>query len=212
IQAAPNRTDLYLNLSAVYLLDEESDAARQWLEKAQKLTDDEATRADIERMLLAADDPELETRLGEITDIVNAGNTLEVEDVEFLEQILKQVPSYAEVCVLLAKAYLNWEEVASALETLLDGYKYSSDDPEIVTLLSQTLWESGEEDLAFSYLNKGLIGSPHYVPLLALAGQCLFEDGQTDAARAYLLRAEAISPRDPALVRVRQHIGRSLNQ
>ena len=148
--------------------------------------------------------------VGTVLLIPNA--EVDVEDVEYLERVLERVPSFAEVYVLVAKAYLIWGESSTALETLLDGHKNAPDDPEIIALLSETLWESGEEDLALSYLNKGINNNPTNVPLLALAGQYLFDDGQEEAAKAYLLRAEMISPRDPTLIRVRQYIGRILHQ
>jgi hypothetical protein len=73
------------------------------------------------------------------------------------------------------------------------------------------LWDSGEHELAFSYLNKGVAKNPNYVPLLALTGRYLFEDGQQDAAKAYLSRAELITPNDPVLIAARTHIARLLS-
>jgi tetratricopeptide (TPR) repeat protein len=148
--------------------------------------------------------------LGEIADVINAGNNIETGDVEFLEGIIERVPTYAEIYLLLARAYIGWDETSSAMETLLDGHKHVPDDPDILALLSEVVWDSGETDVAFSYLNKGISQNPQHVPLLALAGQYLFEDGQEEAAKSYLLKAEAISPNDPVLGRVRRHIARSL--
>lgn len=210
IEQNPDRVDLYLNLAAVYTMDDDGEAALEWLDKAQSITTDAATIAEIERLRLIAEDPEFEMTLGEIADVINAGNNIETEDVEFLESIIERVPTYAEIYLLLARAYLGWEETSSALETLLDGHKHVPDDPDILALLSEVVWDSGETDLAFSYLSKGISQNPLHVPLLALAGQYLFEDGQEEAAKSYLLKAEAISPNDPVLARVRRHIARSL--
>ena len=210
ISENPDRVDLYLSLATVYTLDDDGDAALGWLDKAQNIATDADTIVEIERLRLVAEDPEFEMALGEIADVINAGNSIEAGDVEFLESIIERVPTYAEIYLLLARAYIGWEETSSALETLLDAHKYVPDDPDILALLSEVVWDSGETDLAFSYLSKGISQNPQHVPLLALAGQYLFEDGQEDAAKSYLSKAEAISPNDPVLARVRRHIARSL--
>lgn len=208
----PDRVDGYINLAVIYTFAEDNEAALDMLHKARELTDDEDVLADIQRLTFLAEDPDFEMRLGEISAVVNAGNDLTAEDVEFLEDILEQAPSFAEAYVLLAKAYIGWDEPGTALETLMDGHRHVPDDPEIIALLSQQLWETGEQDTALSYLDKGIRQNPQHVALLALAGQYLFEDGQEDAAKAYLVQAEAISPRDPTLAQVRVHIARLLGQ
>lgn len=209
LASSPHRVDLYLNLGAVYILAEDFPAAESLLLKGRALASSPDEIEEIDRMLLSVEDPEFELKLGEIADILNAGNVVSSDAAEFLETILERIPSFAEVSILLARAYLGWDETGSALETLLDGHRHSPDNSEIIALLSETLWDSGQEDLAFNYLNKGLSHNPHNVPLLALAGKFLFEDGQEDAARAYLQKAEALSPRNAVLARVRQHIGRA---
>lgn len=206
----PQRHDILFNLAAAYLVDEQGDKARVELQNARRLTDDPAVLADIDRLMLAAQDPEFESRLGEITDIVSAGNPLEADDVEFLEDITEKVPSFTEAYVFLAKAYIAWDEPSTAIEVLLDGHKNNPDDPEITTLLSQLLWDADEQELAFSYLAKGIEKNPNYVPLLSLIGRYLFEDGQEDAAKAYLAHATMISPNDPSLVETRAYIARMI--
>ncbi len=205
----PQRMDLYTSLGAAYLLDENYRAAENILRQGRSLAGTPDDIRDIERLLLSVEDPDFEMRFGEITDIINAGNSVSAEDADFLEELLEKAPSFTEAAVLLARVYLRWDETAAALETLLDGHNRTPDDLEIIALLSETLWESGQEDLAFSYLNKGLSTNTSNVPLLALAGKFLFENGQKDAARMYLLKAEMIAPRDPVLVQIRQHIGRA---
>ncbi len=205
------RYDLALNLAVAYLADEQGDAAITHLERARKLTADPLIHAEIDRLMLAAQDPDFDMRMGEITDVVSAGNALESDDVEFLEMAIEQAPSFAEGYLFLAKAYIAWDEPATAIETLLDGHKQLPDDPDIALLLAQTLWSSGEHASAFGYLNKALTKSPTHVPLLAVTGQYLFEDGQEDAARAYLARAELISPNNPVLNEVRIFISRMID-
>ena len=78
-------------------------------------------------------------------------------------------------------------------------------------LLARLLRESGQDELAINYLEKALDSNPRSVPLLAAMGRYLFEDERDDAARTFLMRAEAISPRHPALREAKAHIARLLN-
>ena len=202
----PDRVDHYLNLASLYVVDEQGDEAQAVLRKAKTLELDDDTKADIERLTLMAEDPDFERRLGELSDIVDAGNELPEEDVDYLESVLKRVPTYSEIYLLVARAYMAWDETPAALETLLDGHRNLPDDPDILALLIETLWDSDEQELAFSYLKQGIEANPSHVPLLALAGRCLFEDGQLEQAKVYLTRAETISPRHPALIEARRRI------
>jgi tetratricopeptide (TPR) repeat protein len=203
-----DRHDLYLNLAAAYLVAEKGALARAALEKARSLTQDEDALREIERLLLAARDPDFEARLGEITDLVNAGSSPSIRDVDFLEDTLEKAPRFGEVYLLLAKAYQLWGEPDAVLETLLDAQKKLPDDPDILEMLARVLWIAGEQKLAFDYLNRGLAANPQHIPLLSLTGRYLFENGQEEAARAFLARAEMIGPRHPALNDARVHIAR----
>jgi tetratricopeptide (TPR) repeat protein len=209
--AQPERYDIPLNIAVAYLADEDGDGAITYLQRARQLTADENVHGDIDRLTLSAENPDFEMRLGEITDVVSAGNTLSSEDVELLEEAVEKAPSFAEGYVLLGKAYVGWKEPGTAIETLLDGHKHLPDDPDIAVLLAQTLWESGEHASAFGYLNKALEKNPTHVPLLAVTGRYLFEDGQEDAAKAYLTRAELIAPNHPVLQEVRVFISSMLD-
>lgn len=211
-KAEPTRHDLRLNLATAYLLDENGDAARLELEAARKMTRDPAVLAEIDRMMLSADDPDFEWRMAEMSEKAEAGRTLEVEEVEFLEDIVDQVPTFAEGYLLLAKAYGSWNEPATAIETLLDGQKHLPNDPDILELLARFLWDSGERALAFDYLNRALIAHPTHVPALALTAQYLYEDDQPEKAKEFLRRAEAIAPYHSALNRVRLAIARMVGE
>ncbi len=202
----PDRIDLLISQAVAYLNLEDSDRAYTLLERASDLAEDADIQSDIQRLMLAANDPEFETRLGEIKNLVEAGQSLENDDMDFIEDAIEDAPLLSELYVVHARANMNWEENDLAMNTLLDGIKENPNDPGIVELLAQLLWDSGEHDLAFDYLNKAVEEHPHHVPLLALTGQYLAENDQRDAARTYLLRAEAISPTHPALRRVRQNI------
>ncbi len=206
----PERYDILLNLAAAYLVDEQGDKAKIELQNARRLTDDPIVLADIDRLMLSAEDPDFEAHMGEITDIISAGNPLDSDDVEFLEAVTEKVPSFAEAYIFLAKTYASWDERSTAIEVLLDGHKANPGDPDITALLGQLLWEAGEHELAFSYLMKGIEKSPNYVPLLAIAGRYLFEDGQEDSAKAYLTHATMISPNDPTLLETRAVIARMI--
>lgn len=208
---SPERADLHLNLALAYLIAEQEDQAITELVTARQLSDDPFLHAEIDRMMLAADDPDFEGTLGEITDKVAAGTSLSSDEVDFLEDAVGQAPSFAEAYLLLARAYRKWDENGAALETLLDGQKNIPTDPDIAEMLAQMLWNEKERELAISYLQKGLAHNPHHVPLLALAGRFLFDEGQFDDAKLYLARAQAISPRSPQLDAVRRYIAGALD-
>jgi tetratricopeptide (TPR) repeat protein len=212
IETTGERVDLYVNLATLYLIDEDGDLAVGALEKAEKLTEDEEILADISRMMLSAEDPEFELRLGEISTQVTAGNDVKAEDANFLENIIEKAPLLTEAYVLLAKTYIIWEEDGDALDVLLDGHKIVPEEPEIIENLARVLWKSGEKELTFEYLNKGIAANPTYVALLALAGLYLAENGQDENAKEYLMQAEAISPRNPVLTQVRASIARMMQK
>jgi tetratricopeptide (TPR) repeat protein len=210
--ANPDRADLHLSLAVVYLANDQAESALAELEQAEELTDDDTMLAEIERLMLAAEDPEFEMRMGEITEMVNSGRPADTASIDYLEEALEAAPSFAQGYLLLGRAYASRGEAAAALETLLDGQKYLPDDPDILEALARVLWEADERDLAFDYLNKGLARTPDHVPLLALAGRCLFETGQEDEARSLLGRAESIMPRHPALLEARLWIAQRYDE
>src|SRR6185369_7917945 len=179
----PNRPDLLLSQAVLCLMNEEYDLARAGLEKADSLTENETLQADIDRLLLAANDPEFEATMGEITDAVNSGKPLDDESVDFLEAVIEEAPGYGEAYILLSRAYLALDDSGAALETLLDGQRELADDPDICELLVRVLRNAGEDELALENLHIGLPRNPNHVPLLSLAGLYLFEDGQEDDAK-----------------------------
>lgn len=211
IKTQPQRYDLHLNLAVVYLANDQIDLAKAELEKARSLTTDPVAILSIDRLLLSANDPEFETRLGDISVLVNAGKALEVSDTEFLEEAIEKVPKFADGYNLLAKAYLAWDEPATALETLLDGQKQLPNDLGIIEMLARVLWLVGDHPLAFEHLRKALDKFPAQASLLALMGRFLFDEGQDEEARAYLMKAEVIEPRNPVLNEVRIYIARNMN-
>jgi tetratricopeptide (TPR) repeat protein len=212
INRFPDRYDLHVNLAVLYILDNEGEAAVAHLEKASELTDDEEALNDIDRLMLSAEDPTFEERIGEISDKISARNALSDEEFEFLEDTVERAPAFAEVYLLLGQGYVIEDDIASAIELLVDGANDVPHDPEMLEMLARLLWQSDEKSLAFEYLNRALVHNPNHVPTLALAGQLLVEDNQPDAARLYLARAEALSPNEPALRRAKANIAKIMAQ
>lgn len=202
----PERVDLSINLAAAYLANDKNKSAVDVLKKAYTLPGAGSYLVEIERLLISAEDPDFEMRLGEITDLVNSGNDLDVDDIEFLEAALEKAPHLGSLYVLLAGGYLVGSDTSDALDVLLDGQKYLPDDPAIAATLARILWQSDEHQLAFEALKKGLAKNPNHVPLLALTGRYLFDENQDASARSFLSKAEAIDPLDGTLNEVRRYI------
>ena len=203
-----NRFDIKLNLAFALIVDEQDDEAVDILEALQDETEDEKIINESERLLLLIDDPQFELKLNEFEQILDAGNTISSDDVDYLEDLLEKVPILAEAYIVLAKAYRAWDEDETALEALVDGHAELPDNPAIIELMATIVWDSGDSELALEYLQKGLKVSPQNVPLLALMGQYLYEEDYIEASRAYLAKAEAISPRHPALMLVKKELSK----
>ena len=211
LDQAPENLELGLMLAEVLLLEQEESDLQILIERLAALARDDNDHAELARLRLLAEEPEFEVRLGEIDGILSAGNALDSATTEWLEGVIERAPGLGGLHAMLARAYLGWGEAATAVETLLDGYRRFPADAELAALLGEQFWLAGDVALAFQYLGQGLARHPDDVTLLALTGQYLFEDGQDDAARACLARAEAIAPQHPALARARSQIASLLN-
>lgn len=210
IEKNPERLDLHMNLAALYIAGYDGESAAPLLEKAKTMTTDRVRLAEIERLNLTANDPEFEYRFSEIISVLDAGNKLGADDAEFLEDVVENAPNVIEAQIALGRSYYLWKEYDEALEVLLDTQENFPDQPDVLDWLGRILWESGERETAFSYLNKGIQRHPFNVQLIARAGQYLFDNDQLDEARRYLARAEEISPRHPMLQAVRADIARQM--
>lgn len=208
----PEQVAMHINLAALYLLADDPDGAHEQLTKATSLSPSDEQLHDIEQLMLAANHENFEYRFGEITALVNASSRISTDDVDFLEAVVEDAPSFAAAHILLARAYQLMDDEEAALEVLLDAHSTLTDDPDILELLASILWESGEHDVAFEYLNKGLGIDPNHVPLLVRTGRYLFDNGQYADARLYLSRAEAISARDPYLRETKAYIASQIGQ
>jgi tetratricopeptide (TPR) repeat protein len=212
VESQPNRVDLRLNLASLYLLDEQGELASEELSKARGMTQNKRFLAEIDHLTLSADDPDFDAHLGELTELIDAGNELSAEDIEFLEEAVDNAPLFPTPYILLASGYLKWGETSDALDVLLDGQKQLPDNGDIAALLAKVLWQSGETQLAFDCLNQSLAKNPNHVALLALTGRFLFEDGQEEEAKTYLSKAEGLEPRNPILREARVFIANQLNK
>ncbi|RMG70731.1 MAG: tetratricopeptide repeat protein [Chloroflexi bacterium] len=206
LEQYPDRVDLVLNLAMAFIVNEEEDFALEELDRARTMSDDPIVLNDIEYLTLLALNPNFEAEMGEIQTLVNAGSKLSSGQLAFLQEAINTAPGYVDAYVTLANAYLLEDDLASAIEVLLDGEVQIPNDAEILLTLSRALWQAGQIDEAFKYLEKGIEANPKHVPLLALMGQYLFEDDDEDEARLYLMRAESINPRHPALAAARKRI------
>lgn len=208
VKKSPGRIDLKVTLALLALYADQNEMALNLLDEAGAMTQDPVMIADIERLVLEAEDPEFESHLGEIIDLINNGVLLQDSQIDFLEEAVHVAPHFVEGYVLLAKGYQTRKDPAAAVETLLDGSAQNPQDAEIAALLARHFWSANEHDLAFDYLNKGLKAAPDDVPLLALSGWFLSAVGQDEAARSMLARAEQINPRDAVLNEARREIAK----
>jgi tetratricopeptide (TPR) repeat protein len=208
------RYDLYINLASLHLAHDEGDEARPYLEKAkaQISVSDVETLADLERLLLVADDPYFDRHFADLEAVIMAGNSPSTGDVEYLEQVSEDAPHLIDAHILLARAYVIWDDGDAALDVLLDIHERLPKSPIVIELLATIFWKAQEKELAFQYLNQGLETFPFYVPLIVQTGRYLFDNGQLDDARAFLTRAEEIAPRDPVLRDTRTYIANQMAQ
>ncbi|MCB0486452.1 MAG: hypothetical protein KDC47_09670, partial [Flavobacteriaceae bacterium] len=199
-----------ITLARMYILDYENDKALSVLDAAAQNTEDSDIQAEIEMQRLIALNSDFEYRFGEIVAKIDADNVPSDTDLEFLEEVIEEAPTFVDAYTALARAYNLNDDEESSIEVLLDADKAVEGHPDVMELLSKSFWETGEKELAFEYLNKGLAVAPTYVPLLVRAGQMLFDNDQHDDAREFIGRAELISPRDPSLGELKRHIATTL--
>lgn len=201
-----------VSLALLYLISGKEEDALNTLESAREVTDNPLLIAEIDRLWLIAQDPEIEAFIGECIDRLSSGAPLDEETVEELEDIIASAPHYGEAYILLARAYLAWKDSGAALEVLLDAQKHLPHDADVLELLGRTLWSTGQRDLALQYLQQGLVHHPDNVGLLVRVGQCLLELEDVEGARDYISRAELIEPQHPALRAARLKIAELLSR
>jgi tetratricopeptide (TPR) repeat protein len=179
-EAQPNRIDLKVNLGVAYLAGEEFELAGEEFEAVLAQTEDKVISSDVSRLLLSADDPDFESHLAEIESQTNGNAIINSSDIDFLYEAIEKAPLLSDAYTILGKALHRRSESEDALEVLLEGYQHHPQDPELILQIGIVMWETGREEEALNYLNRGLVVNPNYVPLLATTGQFLFEDQQDD--------------------------------
>jgi tetratricopeptide (TPR) repeat protein len=210
LEQQPARYDLALCKIVLLLRNDETAAAETEINRLKPQDLSVEARRDLERLALSVDDGDFETYFAEQSEIVNAGNEIDEDAVEYFEDCLQRAPNVPELYTLIARAYLNWEEDETALDLLNDGQKRIPYHPQIVLLLAETLWKAEEFDTALQYLKTGVDKNPRDVALLAKLAQYLVEDTEDEEARVYLVRAEAIARDHPDLLKARTAIAREI--
>lgn len=209
---SPNNIVSYMNLGALAILDENYLHAKEYLEKAQQLTKDVDVLLEIEHLLLSAQFPDFDRRYGEITTILRANNRVDERDVELIEEALEIAPKFADLYVLLAQAYLSWDDRDSALEVLNDGKDKAGETASLLRLLAVVSWQMNNRETAFTYINKAIQQFPNDVMLLTQIATFLIENNQLNDARPFIERAESINPSHPSLWELRSLIAGKTNK
>ncbi len=199
-----------INLVRAYLAADDSAQARVELVNISTLNTPLQAQSILTRLRLSANFPDFESRLGEVTDVLQAGGKVSATDAEFLEAMVENEPLFSEGYRLLAASYLSWGETHDALDVLLDGENKAPFDSEGNALLAKVLWDEDQSELAFAYLEKGLKQDGRNAALHSLKGRFLFDEGLNDEAKVVLLIAEEIDPLNSELVATRLHIANVL--
>jgi tetratricopeptide (TPR) repeat protein len=206
----PDRIDRQINLASAYLLDDGLDNAADVLEKALDMATNPDQIAEIQRLMLYADDPDFESIIGEIIDKIGTKTPLDETEIDYLEQVIEAAPKYPEGYLLLVQGYQLWNDPNAAMETLLDAVRELPNDAEILVMLAQALISSDQIDVVISYLQRSAEHNPLHIPTLALLGRALFDGDQHEEARAVMSRAEMLAPRHPALAEIRAYIAKRM--
>lgn len=201
--------DNLINLAQVMILNDD-DRVDSVLDDADKLTKTAEEKSLIEQLRLNSLDDTFEHRFAELYAMIEAGNSPGGGEVEFLEDVVADAPHFVTAYLALARAYTIWDDNDAALEVLLDADKVIPSHPDIMERLAEALWQSGEQELAFEYLNRGLEKDPNHVALLVRVGRYLFDNNQYHDAKLYIARAEVVAPRDPDLRDLRTYISQHL--
>ncbi len=210
---APERIDLRCAYAEYLLLLDERSAAFDELQEARARIPDERGDdiAEIERLLLAAEDEEFEMRLGEISASLRGG-TIRENELEFLENALESAPRQLYLYSLLAAGYQRQRDYASALEVLLDAREQLGDEAALLHQLGAITWRLGEREVALRYLEDGLRAHPLYVPIFAQLARCHFSLGDEERARQYIVRAESLDAEHPSLLQLQAYIAQELRR
>ncbi len=207
---APSQMSIPINLARCYLAIGEYGKASDELAQLTKAKLSLQNYILVSRLKLSAQVADFDTRIAEIDDILEANGEISEDDIEFLEKLVENEPSFTEGYGLLAKGYLSRNEHDAALEVLLDCQNDAPFDADVTALLAKVLWEEDQADLAFAYLEKGLKQDKRNATLLSLNGRFLFDEGQDEDAKEVLLLAEESDPLNVELAATRRYIANAL--
>ncbi len=212
-QAAEAAPDAYEMLAAytraLIVLDRHSEA-EQALPRLREIAKDDYARAETAQLALEATAPDFEEAYGEIADEIEAGMVANADVTGLLKDALAREPAFADGAVLLAQAYQSMGEFDAAVQVISAARDMLPDHLELVLSAADALWANDNDELALWTLQEALSKHPSDVALLARIGEYYFEIGEDNMARDFLEKAEALGPRHPELIRVREQISRAL--
>ncbi len=191
---------------ALIVLDRREEAQAE-LPHLREIANDDYARSEAAQLALEAAAPDFETAYGELVDELESGVIADETMIGLLKDALAREPLFADSASYLALAYESRDEFDLALETLRQARERLPDHLELTLSLAELLWEQDSDEEAVRILQNALERQPDDVALLARLGEYFFQSNEDDLAREYLERAEAIDPRNPEMMRVRQTIG-----
>ncbi|GAB1422655.1 hypothetical protein MASR2M15_28940 [Anaerolineales bacterium] len=203
---------VYIALACLALIDESEHLVKPYLDKASDhvAADDQATKDEIERLLLEIKFVDFEVQLGEIIDQLGSDKILADSQLDFLEAVLEEAPRYEEAYLLLANAYTLDKDAPAALEVIQDGIKNLPESASIVDLYAQLVWEHQDQEEALEILLEACENFPLDASIFARTGLYLFQLDQIDQSRFYLSRAEVLSPENAVVRQARLIISKSM--
>ncbi len=216
-QAADSAPDGYEALAAyvraLIVLNRHAEALEpEALPRLRTLATDDYARAETAQLALEASAPDFETAYGEVADDIEAGIMPDSDGIGLLKEALSREPDFADGAVLLAQSYSMFDNHDAAMQTLTAARERLPDHLELVLSMADTLWGNDDDEQALALMYDALAKHPDDVALLARLGEYHFEVGEDDTARSYLARAEALEPRHPELLRVREQVAREMDE
>jgi len=211
IEIHPDLPEPLIYMAQLYLLDNQLDIAKQYLDKANKMEDlTSDIETEIQRLSLSVQLDNFESKYADILVLLNAGGNIKEDSIEMLESAIEIAPKFADIYVTLARCYLGWNDVDTAQEVLKDAKTSMGIHPRIAELEAQILLRTGNSSEALDILNQALIQHANDIPILTMIAQILIQNKQIKDSKPYIERAEIIAPSHPAIWKLRRLIADSL--
>lgn len=192
-------------LAYAYSLMGEYDATIELLDELESAELEPDLFREVTRLRLEAEFEDLSLTLSQIEQVIEAGNRVNQESLNFLEEIIEVSPKFFEAHVLLAKAHLSRKDTNATLTALQEALAHFGDDEELVLLRDSVLTEQGKFEEAIEALEQALQAHPASVSLLARLARHLFES-EPESSKLYLRRAESLNSKHPELSATRFYI------